>query len=393
MPWQQIAVPGLVAGLVTAVVTPLVIRLAYRTRALDPPGGRKHHARSKPRLGGVAIGGGILVSLGLSLALFHPGAFQSFLTKDLLGFTFAALLIFCLGLADDLSGLKAASKLAVQVVAASMVVSLGWQFHIVRLPVEGSLELGVLAPILSVVWIVGVTNAINFLDGLDGLAAGIVAIIAGSLLMLAVLQRSPETIVVTSCVVGACLGFLWHNWSPAKIHMGDSGSLTLGFLLASISLRSSPSVKASAALAILVPVLALGLPVFDTLLVMWYRFLRGHESMDRFARVFRADRAHIHHLLVDGRAERRRVMLILFGMAGLFCVMALLVAASDSWRLGIAFLVVEFGAVALVRRLGMTSTARSFTRRRLEQLSGQSAETPVHDVRLEAPSDSGVEIV
>lgn len=366
--WLQILLPGLATGLVTLLVTPWVMRLARRTRALDTPGGRKRHARTTPRLGGVAIVGGIVVVLGPALAFLAPDAFRTLRPQDFLGFTFAAALVFCVGLADDLFTLRAAHKLLVQIAAASIIVSMGWQFDTVRLPIEGSFELGGLAPVLSVVWIVGVTNAINFVDGLDGLAAGIVAIIGASLLGLAVLQGSPETVVVTSCIVGACLGFLRHNWAPAKIYMGDSGSLILGFLLATISLRSTPSVKASAALAILVPVLALGLPVFDTLLVMWYRFLRGHRTVDRFAGMLHADRSHLHHLLLDNKTERRRVMLILFGMAGLFCAMALLVAASDDWRMGAAFLAVEFVAVLLVRRVATTAEARGLRRRQVDRV-------------------------
>lgn len=367
--WHQILLPGLATACVTMLTTPWVMRLAHRTRAMDMPGGRKRHLRTTPRLGGIAIVGSIVLVLGPALALLMPDAFHSLRPHDFLGFSVAAGLIFCVGLADDFFNLRAAHKLLVQFVAAALIVSTGWQFDTVRLPIEGSFELGGLAPILSVVWIVGVTNAINFIDGLDGLAAGLVAIIGASLLGLAVLQSSPATIVGMSCIVGACLGFLRHNWAPAKIYMGDSGSLILGFLLATIPLRSAPSVKASAALAIFVPVLALGLPVFDTLLVMWYRFLRGHRTLDRFARMLHADRSHLHHLLVDRKTERRRVMLILFGMAGLFCTMALLVAASDSWRMGVGFLAVEFMAVVLVRRVGLTAEARGLRGRQVQSLS------------------------
>lgn len=388
MLWQQIVLPGLATALVTMILTPPVIRLARQTGALDIPGGRKRHLRTTPRLGGVGIIGGIVVVLGPALALFTPDAFELLRVRDFLGFSFAAGLIFVLGLADDLFGLQATLKLAVQVAAASTIVSFGWQFDKLRLPIEGSFELGVLAPVLSVIWIVGVTNAINFIDGLDGLASGIVAIIGGSLLVLAVLQQSPATVVVTSCIVGACLGFLRHNWSPARIHMGDSGSLTLGFLLATISLRSSPSVKASAALAILVPVLALGLPVFDTLLVMWYRFLRGHRTMNRFARMFYADRAHLHHLLLDHKTERRRVVLILFGMAALFCTMALLVAASDNWLMGVGFLVVEFGVVVLVRRIGLSAEARKLARSKIDRLSHLRTSKSREGVRPEKGSEA-----
>ena len=374
MPWHQILLPGLATAAVTMLVTPWVIHLAYSLRALDVPGGRKRHRRTIPRLGGVGIVAAIVTVLVPSVFYFTPGIFHAAFVKELIGFGFAAALVFCIGVADDIFQLRAAHKLVVQIVAASIVVAMGWRFHTMRLPMEGALELKALAPVVSVLWIVGVTNAINFIDGLDGLAAGIVAIIGGSLLALAVLQGSSATVVVTSCIVGACLGFLRHNWQPAKIYMGDSGSLTLGFLLATVSLRATPSVKASAALAILVPVLALGLPVIDTLLVMWYRFLRGHRHMNRVARMFYADRAHLHHLLVDSQKERRSVVLTLFAMATLFCSMAVLVAASDNWLLGLFFLLVEVGAVAMVRRSGLGHAARQLAAEKVGQVREKKPE-------------------
>lgn len=386
MPWHQIVLPGLATGAVTLLVTPLVIRLAYSIRALDVPGGRKRHHRTTPRLGGIGIVAGIVTVLAPSVFLLTPTAFDASQAEEFLGFSLAAGLIFCIGVADDIFQLRISHKLVVQIVAASIVVAMGWRFHTLRLPIEGAFHLEGLAPIVSVLWIVGVTNAINFIDGLDGLAAGVVAIIGGSLLVLAVLQGSSATVVVTSCIVGACLGFLRHNWRPAKIYMGDSGSLTLGFLLATVSLHSTPSVKASAALAILVPVLALGLPVIDTLLVMWYRFLRGHRQMNRIARMFHADRAHLHHLLVDSRRERRSVMIILFGMVTLFCMMSLLVAASDNWLLGLFFLLVEIGAVVMVRRSGLSRAARHLA---AEQLSQVVKNDVSPDKRPEPAADGG----
>lgn len=367
MLWLQIVLPGALAALVTSGITPQVIQWAHRLSALDAPGGRKKHRRTIPRLGGVAIVCGIVTSLALGMPLLATEAFGRLSGLEVLGFGLACCLVFGVGLADDIFNLRARQKFAVQFVAAVIVVSLGWRFTALRLPLEGQFQLGMLAPALSVLWIVGVTNAINLIDGLDGLAAGVVAIIGSSLLALAVLQDGPETMVAMSCIVGACLGFLRHNWRPAKIYMGDSGSLILGFLLATISLRSTPSVKASAALAMLVPILALGLPVIDTLLVMWYRFLRGHHKMNRVARMFHADRAHLHHLLVDSRKERRSVMVTLFAMAALFCGMALWVAASDNWRLGLVFLILEIIAVVLVRRSGMKSEARQLADQRIDR--------------------------
>src|SRR6266446_2747975 len=143
------------------------------------------------------------------------------------------------------------------------------------MPLWGNISLGFFGGLVTTVWIVGVTNAINLLDGLDGLAGGVAAIIASSLLVLACIQSNILMVMVTAAVVGACLGFLRHNWSPARIYMGDSGSLTLGFLLAVMSLHAS--LKDAAAVAILAPFLALGLPIIDTVLVMAVRFVEKPE--------------------------------------------------------------------------------------------------------------------
>ncbi|MCP4204947.1 MAG: undecaprenyl/decaprenyl-phosphate alpha-N-acetylglucosaminyl 1-phosphate transferase [bacterium] len=378
MDWLRAAVPALLAGVFTLALTPLAVRLAVHFRAVDPPGGRKRHAQPMPRLGGIAIAGGIVFSLGLSLAFLSEDRFGGLSAQEMIWFGIAALIIFALGLTDDLVPLGPFTKLFFQLVAASIVVAIGWQFTVLRLPWEARFSVEALAPVLSVLWIVGVTNAINLIDGLDGLAAGIVAIISASLLILAILQGQPEIVIAASCTVGACVAFLRHNWRPAKIYMGDSGSLTLGFILAAMTLRSSA--KASATVAILVPILALGLPVIDSLLVMWYRFLRGHPTMGRIAGLFHGDRKHLHHLLLETRVERNRVMLTLYGLVLLFCLMALAVATSGNLRLGIAFLVIEFSAVLFIRKAGLTAEARRLADRRLAQLDANATgEIPILD--------------
>lgn len=388
MIWLRALLPGLVAAAVTMLLTPAVARLAVRLQAVDKPGGRRRHSQSTPRLGGIAILAGILISMVPSLLLFTREALQSVSPNEVLWLLVAILIIFTVGLVDDIRRLSPFQKLFFQVVAASIVVAMGWQFVNIRLPfaAEGTFNVAAVAPLLSVLWIVGVTNAVNFIDGLDGLASGIVAIIASSLLVLAVLQRSPETVVATSCVVGASLGFLRHNWNPARIYMGDSGSLTLGFILATVSLRSS--VKASATVALLVPILALGLPVLDTLLVVWYRFLKGHATMNRIAGIFYADRSHLHHLLLETQRERSKALWTLYGLALAFCVMALVVAASRNPMLGLAFLAVEFGAVLLIRKAGFRAEARRLADERVTRIdegdtgvrsfdaAGEAAATP-----------------
>ena len=367
MRWLQILVPGLIAAAVTLLITPAVLKLAVQLRALDVPGGRKAHEIATPRLGGIAIVAGIVISLGPCLLLFSGTGIRSLPPSEIVWFTTAALIIFVLGLIDDIVGLDAFRKLPVQVLAAVIVVSMGWQFSVIRLPWEATFDFGAMAaPLLSILWIVGVTNAINFIDGLDGLAAGIVAIIASSLLFAALFLRMPAMVIATSAIVGACLAFLRHNWRPARIYMGDSGSLTLGFILATISLRTS--VKASAAIAILVPILALGLPVLDTLLTMWYRFLRGHQRTNRLARVFRADRKHLHYLLLETQTKRSRVMWILYGLAALFCVMGIVVLVSDRFWLAIGFLGVQFAAVLVIRQAGLNAEARRLADERISRM-------------------------
>src|SRR3989449_4926791 len=166
--------------------------------------------------------------------------------------------------------------------------------------------------LITVVWIVGVTNAVNLLDGLDGLAGGVAAIIATSLLVFACIQANILMVIVTSAVAGACLGFLRHNWAPARIYMGDSGSLTLGFLLAVMSLHAS--IKGAATVAILAPFLALGLPIIDTVLVMGVRFVEKPQGshVRRFAQMFQADRNHLHHRMARVGQFKGIVLVIYF---------------------------------------------------------------------------------
>jgi len=347
-----------------------VIRLAWRLQAVDVPVGRKKHPKVTPRLGGIAITAGIILSLVPSLIFLGRNSAAAPSPDELLWFLLATLIVFGLGIADDIDPVGPLPKLLFQILAASIVVAIGWQFTAIRLPWEARLSVSALAPVLSVLWIVGVTNAVNFVDGLDGLASGIVAIIGTTLLLFAVFQGNLDTVVAASCIVGACLGFLRHNWKPAKIFMGDSGSLTLGFIVATISLRSG--VKASAAMAILVPLLALGLPIIDTVLVMWYRFLKGHPHMNRIVRVFRGDRKHLHYLLLDTHSDRPVVMLILYGIAAAFCVGALAVAASGSVWLGLGFLAVEVAAVLLIRNAGLNAAAKGLSEDRRKTLESET---------------------
>lgn len=340
------------AGMVSNLAVPLVARLAMAVRALDYPGGRKQQETVTPRLGGVAIVGGVaFAAAGVALAKWVQlsGAIHR---SELIALAMGAALVFFVGVVDDLLGVSTWQKFGVETLAALLLVHVGWSFHALSLPGQPSLDLGVFGPVLTVLWIVGVTNAVNLLDGLDGLAAGVVAIVAASLLVYALLLGNLGTVILMAAITGACLGFLRHNWAPARIFMGDSGSLTLGFLLAAMTVHSS--LKAPAAIAILVPLVALGVPVIDTLLVMGVRFLaRPHGRFaDRLLAMFRADRNHIHHLLLH-RRDRRRVVAWIYATVIVFCALAMVVALTRNPTLGLSVLAIEGVVIVALRRSGV----------------------------------------
>jgi UDP-GlcNAc:undecaprenyl-phosphate GlcNAc-1-phosphate transferase len=359
---------AILAGLATNLLVAPVMRLAV---VLDHPRGRRQQTGDKPRLGGVAIAAGIALATGAAAAARWRDWSFGLSRDELMAFGFGTLLVFLVGLVDDLVGVGPGTKFVFQILAAGLLLSVGWSFEVMRLPFLGEVHLGWLGGVVSLIWIVGVTNAINLIDGLDGLAGGVVTIIAGSFLAYAIFQGNPGTVILMAAVAGACVGFLRHNWEPARIFMGDSGSLTLGFLLAAMTVHSS--LKAPAAVAILVPILALGVPVIDTLLVMGVRFLdRPKGKMaTRFLRMFHADRNHLHHLLAHFGGNRSRIVGVIYAVVLAFCAMALVVAATGDFVLGIALVVFEIAVVFAMRQTGLALQARRLARVHREELKGE----------------------
>jgi UDP-GlcNAc:undecaprenyl-phosphate GlcNAc-1-phosphate transferase len=360
-----------VAALATNLMVPPIARLAVLFRALDHPGERKLQKGAVPRLGGVAIAMGLALGGGIAAILLWGRLGTAIGRNELLALVFGTLLVFVVGIVDDLIGVSAAKKLLVQVVAAWPLVHAGWAFEVLRLPVLGEVHLGLVGGFVSLLWIVGVTNAINLIDGLDGLAGGVVAIISLSFLAYAMLQGNAGTVILMAAVAGSCLGFLRHNWEPARVFMGDSGSLMLGFLLAATTVHSS--LKAPAAVAILVPILALGVPVMDTLLVMAVRFLDRPKSalLDRFLRMFHADRKHLHHLLAHFGGERSRIVAVIYGVVVSFCALALLVAVTGEPTLGAMLVLLEFSVILAMRQMGLAMEARRLSRLQREEIKAE----------------------
>jgi UDP-GlcNAc:undecaprenyl-phosphate/decaprenyl-phosphate GlcNAc-1-phosphate transferase len=359
---------ALLAALVTNLAVPAVARIAIALRAMDPPGDRKLQSGAVPRLGGFAILLGMGSGIGVAAITHWERLARSIERRDLLALAAGAGLVFLVGAVDDLVGITAGKKFLVELFAACLLVRVGWSFEVLRLPGVGEVRLGLAAAPVSILWLVGVTNAINLIDGLDGLASGVVAIISTSLLCYATLQGGAGTVVLMGVTAGACLGFLRHNWEPARIFMGDSGSLTLGFLLGAMSLHSS--IKAPAAVAILVPILALGVPVMDTLLVMAVRFLDRPKGplAARFLRMFHADRKHLHHLLAHFGARRGRIVGVIYAVVVCFCAMALVVAVTGANLLGVALVVVEFAVIFGMRQMGLAMEARRIAVQQKEEI-------------------------
>jgi UDP-GlcNAc:undecaprenyl-phosphate GlcNAc-1-phosphate transferase len=364
---------ALLAGLVTNLLVPTITRLALVLRAVDLPGERRFQTGTVPRLGGVAIAAGLAVAAGW-------GDWAAQIPRsEVAALGLGTAIVFLVGVVDDLVGVSPAKKLLFQLIAAWLLIRVGWSFEVLRLPLLGEVRLGLWGSVVSLLWIAGVTNAINLIDGLDGLASGVVTIISTSLLIYAVLQGNPGSVILMAATAGSCLGFLRHNWEPARIFMGDSGSLTLGFLLGAISIHSS--LKAPAAVAILVPILALGVPVIDTLLVMVVRFLDRPQGpvTSRFLRMFRADHNHLHHLLSHFGSRRSQIVGTIYVVVLCSCCMALVVAATGESTLGITLILVEVAVILAMRQTGLAMAAGRLSRRQRDEIRtemlGQADET------------------
>ena len=292
------------AGLLALVITPLVIHLGKRLRLVDRPGARKVHAGPVPRLGGLAI---MLASVAMTLCIFalDNRIGQEFRQRQtqLLALLGGALFMFLVGFIDDIHHLRARVKLVAQLAAAVTVALLGIRIRGFAVGGWSPVPLGPLAVPVTVLWIVGVTNAVNFIDGLDGLAAGISAITCGVIAVFAIYSGQPVMAVLMLAMLGSLTTFLLFNFNPARIFMGDGGSYFLGFMLAAGSVMCNT--KSAALVALALPAIALGLPIFDTLFSMLRRVME-RRSLDA------PDRNHIHHRLLSMGIHHRHVVIIMY---------------------------------------------------------------------------------
>jgi UDP-GlcNAc:undecaprenyl-phosphate GlcNAc-1-phosphate transferase len=345
MPSRTAAVAFVASTLTAAALTPAVRWLAHRSGALDHAlTSRKIHGKPVPRLGGVAI----------VLGFYAPLIALLFVSSDVggrfwgnparaTGLFAGGVAIALLGVWDDLRGSNATTKLLVQFAVAGAMYAFGFRIDHVSNPFGAELHLGWLGLPFTLLWIAGVVNALNLIDGLDGLAGGVALIAITTTFAIAVLHAEPLMVLFTAAMAGAVLGFLFYNFNPASIFMGDTGSMFLGFVLATTAIQTNQ--KSSTGVAIAVPIIALGVPIADTLLAMVRRAARG-------APLFSADRGHIHHRLLASGLSHRQAVLLLYAASGVLGCAALAFSFASSAQATWVLLALSAVGVLALRRLG-----------------------------------------
>ncbi|KOR25423.1 MraY family glycosyltransferase [Clostridium sp. L74] len=316
-----------IIGAITAIVlsivlTPIVKKVAFVLGVVDiPKDERKIHKKPIPLLGGIAIYISFIVSLVLK---------KGPLTLEEVGIILGATVIVIGGFIDDKYDLSPIKKIIFQLVAAICLIVFGLKIQFITNPFDQStlyVALHVFAIPITILWVIGITNALNLIDGLDGLAAGVALISCVTMFVIAVLNQRWEAAILTSILSGSILGFLPYNFNPASIFMGDTGSQLLGYLLAAISIEGA--IKSATAFAIVVPILALGLPIYDTLFAMIRRKINGKPIMQ-------ADRGHLHHRLLDMGLTQRQAVVIMYlisAVLGSFAIIAMQISNQKSYFL------------------------------------------------------------
>lgn len=301
-----------VAAISSCILTLLVRKFALKLNLLDQPSKRKVHTKAVPTLGGIALYCGFNLAMGA--AFFLDPVFVNDFSTAFVGISIASGLVIACGVYDDLYDLSAYKKLMIQILAVIVLIVFGFEINVLTKPLGGGLPLGFLSVFITVIWILGMINAINLLDGLDGLAAGVSGI-ALMFLFLAALKISIFPVAVLCiCLLGAIAGFLPFNFYPAKIFMGNTGSMFLGLIVAVIALAGFQ--KRTAIFTLFVPLMAIALPIIDTGLSIIRRLLKGNP-------VFKADREHIHHKLFNIEKSQARAVLSLYFITFCFGLIAL----------------------------------------------------------------------
>ena len=346
LPLIGIVAAALVVALVVArVATPMVKNLAIRVKAVDvPKDGRRMHDHPIPRMGGLAIFLGFLLSVLLFLDL----------NAQMRGMLLGAVIIVVLGIFDDIYALSAKLKFVVQIAAACVAGFSGNRIEGLVAVLSGNVietlsnpnvfsadpywNLGILAVPATVIWIVAITNAVNLIDGLDGLACGVSTISSMTLLVIALVVSEGNVAILMAALAGGCIGFLPYNMNPAKIFMGDTGSTFLGYILAVVSIQGL--FKFYTIISFAVPFLMLGLPIFDTCFAFIRRIAHGQSPMH-------ADRSHVHHRLIDMGFNQKQAVAVLYVISAILGLSAVVLTTSGPVKAMLLLLALCFaGAIS-----------------------------------------------
>ena len=330
------------ALVITGALMPFAKSSAFLFNAIDKPSARKVHKDPMPRCGGIALVGGFLsaVVFGIIASLLFGRSHINYF--GVLGVVAGAVVIFFVGLVDDIKGISPSKKLLLQIAAALITVAMGVSIQFISIPFTGVLLLGVFSIPMTVLWIVGATNALNFIDGLDGLASGVSAIAAITLFIVALKMHQPGAAIVLAAVAGAAIGFLRYNFHPASIFLGDSGSLFLGYILAAASIIGV--LKSTIIFALLIPVFILGVPIFDTASVIMRRVRDGHP-------IFYADRRHLHHRLLDRGFSHKQVVVSIYFACILLSIATLSLTFLTPFQATIVLIITFVMSVMLIRSI------------------------------------------
>lgn len=335
---QYAFLPFIVAIIISFIFTPIIRRFAFRIGAIDiPKDERRVHKEPMPLLGGLAI----YLAVVITSLIFVP------IDKTLISVLVGGTIILISGIIDDRKGMSPKLKMAFQILAGLALIVGDVKVEFFTNPFTMNNEviyLKWLSIPITLFWVVGITNTLNLIDGLDGLAAGVAMISSLSLTFVAEKFGYTTVILISAIVAGSTLGFLPFNFNPAKIFMGDTGALFLGFMLAAISIEGV--MKSVATIAIIVPIMILGVPIFDTTFAIFRRLLSGRSIMS-------ADKGHLHHRLLARGYTQKKTVLILYAISATFGVFAVLIAKANSKQAVYLSVILFVATVTIAMKFGL----------------------------------------
>jgi UDP-GlcNAc:undecaprenyl-phosphate/decaprenyl-phosphate GlcNAc-1-phosphate transferase len=316
------------------LITPIVKKLAFRLGATDSPDKRKVHEKVMPRMGGLAI----YITFLIGLIISNPDSPYHWAIIT------GSVIIILTGILDDIYNLAARVKLVSQIAAALVVVVWGGiDVDFINLPFDGKLQFGVLSVPITILWIVGVTNAINLIDGLDGLAAGVSSIALISISGMAIVMGDVYVMTIGFILLASTLGFLVYNFHPAKIFMGDTGALFLGYMIAVLSLLGFKNVTF---ISFIVPIIILGVPMTDTLFAIIRRLVNKTP-------LAAPDKSHLHHRLLDHGFTHRQTVLLIYAISALFGLTGFIFSFTTMWGSMLILLVIILSIELIVESVGL----------------------------------------